>query len=311
MLTWSLSIIALLAGMGLGVTVTVNTQLGKNLSSAIAAGAASFLIGTVALLFVSIVFVQSWPSPGMILDTEWVIWIGGALGGGYLAGTILLIPRLGVATTIGLQIAGQMLVSLFIDHFGLLWVRTDSIDLADFLGALLAIAGVWLIIYAFSNGAESGAGSEIPPTYKAALLICALAIGAIPPTQGALNARLREVLDAPLLSGLASFVIGTMALILLVAAYRGAHPCFKGATNAPWWAWTGGLFAAFYVCAVLILIPYIGTAVTIGMAVVGQQLVSAMVDHFGWLGQVQRTVTPSRLTGILALLSGVILIQIL
>lgn len=301
---------ALLAGMGLGVTVTVNTQLGKNLSSAIAAGAVSFLIGTVALLLVSVIFVRSWPSPGTILDTEWVIWVGGALGGGYLAGTILLIPRLGVATTIGLQIAGQMLVSLLIDHLGLLWVRTNPIDLADFLGALLTIAGVWLIIYAFSNGSESGAGSEAPTGYKAALLVGALTVGVIPPTQGALNARLREVLDAPLLSGLASFVVGTFALVILVTAYRGAHPRLKGTTEAPWWAWTGGLFAAFYVCAVLVLIPYLGAAVTIGMTVVGQQLLSALVDHFGWLGQVKRTVTSSRLAGILALLLGVTFIQI-
>ena len=42
----------------------------------------------------------------------------------------MLVPRLGVAMTFSLIIAGQMIVTLVIDHFGLLGVPVKEVSLA-------------------------------------------------------------------------------------------------------------------------------------------------------------------------------------
>ena len=58
---------------------------------------------------------------------------------------VTLVPRLGVAMTFSLIIAGQMLVTLVIDHFGLLGVPETKVSLARVAGILLITAGVVLI----------------------------------------------------------------------------------------------------------------------------------------------------------------------
>src|SRR6185312_2574133 len=45
----------------------------------------------------------------------------GIFGAFYIAISILLVPRLGAATFIAILVAGQMLCSLVIDHYGPFW----------------------------------------------------------------------------------------------------------------------------------------------------------------------------------------------
>jgi len=67
------------------------------------------------------------------------------LGAIFVTATVLLLPRLGVAMTFSLVIAGQMLITLVIDHFGLLGVPVKEISLARVLGVVLIVAGTILI----------------------------------------------------------------------------------------------------------------------------------------------------------------------
>jgi transporter family-2 protein len=55
-------------------------------------------------------------------------------------------------------------------------------------------------------------------------------------------------------------------------------------------------------------IPEIGTAATVGLTIVGHQLVSMLVDRFGLLRLPQRPISGLRLTGVALLLGGVSLI---
>jgi transporter family-2 protein len=67
----------------------------------------------------------------------------------------------------------------------------------------------------------------------------------------------------------------------------------------------------YYVVTVFIAIPKIGTAATIGLTIVGQQLVSMLVDRYGLLQLPQRPISGLRLTSVGLLLVGVTLILIL
>ena len=62
--------------------------------------------------------------------------------------------------------------------------------------------------------------------------------------------------------------------------------------------------------AVVLLLPEIGAAATIGLTVAGQQLASLLVDQYGLLRLPRRPLTRTRLAGVALLLTGVALVQL-
>ena len=69
----------------------------------------------------------------------------GLLGALYVLATIIVIPRLGAATTVGLILAGQVLASIVIDHFGLIRVPVHELNIPRLAGAVLIVIGVALV----------------------------------------------------------------------------------------------------------------------------------------------------------------------
>jgi len=76
----------------------------------------------------------------------WYALAGGALGVFVLVGISVTFPRLGAVTTTFLIVTGQLLISVLLDHFGLLGTAVRPIDLSRILGILVLFVGVWLII---------------------------------------------------------------------------------------------------------------------------------------------------------------------
>ena len=111
-----------------------------------------------------------------LFESVFIIHIGGALiallpllfyGGGKLAqwkelpwytlgtgafGLIVIgaisytIPRVGVAAAIITIVAGQLLVSTLLDHFGLLGAMERPMDLTRSIGLAVVLLGVWLTV---------------------------------------------------------------------------------------------------------------------------------------------------------------------
>ena len=73
--------------------------------------------------------------------------------------------------------------------------------------------------------------------------------------------------------------------------------------------WTAGILGAFYVAAVIILVPKIGAALTFGLVVAGQPGLSLIVDHYGLLGIPVHMINWQRLVGIAGIICGVLLIR--
>jgi bacterial/archaeal transporter family-2 protein len=123
----------------------VNAELAQWVNSPFRAAFVSFLVGTLVLLVVSALVFKPLPSWTRLGDAPWWVWIGGALGAFYVAGSIVSAPKLGAATLIALVVAGQALASLAVDHFG--WVGFDEnpISLGRIGGMVLIAAGVVLV----------------------------------------------------------------------------------------------------------------------------------------------------------------------
>jgi transporter family-2 protein len=138
-------LLAVLAGAMLPVQTGVNVQLRGVLGQPLAAALASFLVGTLglaavlALLRVPLAVGAAWDR------SAWWHWSGGLLGAAYIAVTIVLAPRLGAAALIAALVAGQMLASLIVDHFGWVGFAQHAVTPLRLAGAALIVVGVVLV----------------------------------------------------------------------------------------------------------------------------------------------------------------------
>jgi transporter family-2 protein len=85
------------------------------------------------------------PSGAALGASSWWHWTGGLLGALYIAAAVVLAPRLGAATLTAAIVAGQMIASIALDHFGLVGYPVHPLSWSRVLGAALIMAGVFLI----------------------------------------------------------------------------------------------------------------------------------------------------------------------
>jgi transporter family-2 protein len=138
-------LLALAAGAMMPTQAATNNKMAGVIESPILAAFISFFVGTVALFVYVLVSGAPLWNLSSAKEAPPIAWIGGLLGAFFVTATVLLVPRLGVAMTFSLVIAGQMIVTLIIDHFGLLGVPMKEVSLARIAGIVLIAGGVVLI----------------------------------------------------------------------------------------------------------------------------------------------------------------------
>jgi bacterial/archaeal transporter family-2 protein len=136
--------LAFLSGAFLPIQAGLNTKLGKALASPVYASMFSFIVGAAGLITYIILTRQTISWAG-IKDAPGYVWIGGLLGAFYVTVIILAFPKLGPGLTFGLVVAGQMTVSILLEHFNILVAQQNSISYMKVLGVLLVVAGVIII----------------------------------------------------------------------------------------------------------------------------------------------------------------------
>jgi transporter family-2 protein len=138
-------VLAVVAGMMMPTQAAINNKLAASVDSPILAGFVSFAVGTVALFIYILATGVPIGNLASAKNASAIAWTGGILGAFFVTATVSLVPRLGVALTFSLVIAGQMLITLVIDHFGLFGVAVKEINIPRILGAMLIMFGVILI----------------------------------------------------------------------------------------------------------------------------------------------------------------------
>jgi transporter family-2 protein len=142
---WAFVLFGLAAGAMLPFQAGVNAQLAEYIESPLRATLVSFVVGALVLLPVVAVFARGLPSGERIGAAPWWVWLGGALGAFYVAGSITSAPRLGAVTLIGVILAGQALASLVVDHYGMVGFEEHPVTLGRIAGMLLIVLGVVLV----------------------------------------------------------------------------------------------------------------------------------------------------------------------
>jgi bacterial/archaeal transporter family-2 protein len=127
--------------------------------------------------------------------------------------------------------------------------------------------------------------------------------------QQAVNADLRAALASAAWAGFASYLGGTICMLILAFALRDTLPSSGLVARSNWWAWTGGFFGAIYIAISILLVQRLGTATFVALLVTGQMLSSLVVDQYGLLGVAQHPAHPTRIVGAALLVLGVVLIR--
>ncbi len=141
----ALLLAAAFIGLLLPIQAGANAQLRISLGDPLTTALVSFLVGTLALAAVVVGMRLPMPLGEAWQRSEWWHWVGGFLGAVYIAGAVVLAPRLGAATLIAAVVAGQMLASVAMDHFGWVGFPAHPVTPSRLAGAALIILGVALI----------------------------------------------------------------------------------------------------------------------------------------------------------------------
>jgi bacterial/archaeal transporter family-2 protein len=140
-----LLLVALVAGAVLPVQTAVNNKMAVTVGTPVLGALVSFAVGTLSILIYSIASGESLSSLSTAKDAPAIAWIGGLLGAFFVTATIILMPRIGVAMTISLIIAGQLITALVMDHFGLLGLEVRQVTPLRVAGVVLVGLGAVLI----------------------------------------------------------------------------------------------------------------------------------------------------------------------
>lgn len=104
----------------------------------------SCMVGAISIIFY-LVFTKQTVSLSGLKTMPLYNWVGGALGAFYVTVIILACPRIGLALAFGLVIAGQMFMSVLLDHLNILVAQRHSINSWRIIGILMVIVGVLII----------------------------------------------------------------------------------------------------------------------------------------------------------------------
>jgi bacterial/archaeal transporter family-2 protein len=145
-MSWLLTPLAILLGAVLTTQIATNTQLGKALANPYIPAAVNMGSGLILTIILAWALTSEWPSREMMRAAPWYLWLaGGLLGAMYLTGAIMLAPRLGAGDLVALVVAGQLVFSVLLDHFGWFGFAQHAAGGARLAGCSLIIAGAFLI----------------------------------------------------------------------------------------------------------------------------------------------------------------------
>ncbi|MFK0300187.1 DMT family transporter [Brevundimonas sp. NPDC090276] len=142
--SWIVMLLVMLAGGATALQAPTNARLASAVASPVNAAFVSFLVGTAALGLLALTL-QTRPDAAAMKALPWWVWIGGLYGAIFVVTAAWSVPRLGVAMTVILMVAGQILISVLLDHFGALGVPKQPLNLTRLLGVLLVFGGVLLV----------------------------------------------------------------------------------------------------------------------------------------------------------------------
>lgn len=137
--------VAFAVGLLIPFQAIINAKLSTELQSPYAAALISFTGGFLCFLLLTLFNASALQSLTKVTGINPVLMTGGIIGAIFIISAIFLVPRLGSTAWVGLLVTGQMLMSLVLDHYGVLGLPQHSLSTTRIIGAAMLIGGATLI----------------------------------------------------------------------------------------------------------------------------------------------------------------------
>lgn len=141
-----LILIAVVVGSLMPVQAGINAQLTRYLQNPYLTATISFTTGSIALFILTLFKGVNFEEIKRMSTVSPIFYIGGILGAIFVSSTIFLIPKMGATSMIAAFITGQLLMSVLIDHYGLLGLSVTPISFTRVLGVILLFVGLFLVV---------------------------------------------------------------------------------------------------------------------------------------------------------------------
>jgi bacterial/archaeal transporter family-2 protein len=140
-------ILIILIGLAGGVAVGLQSPMASMISQRLGIFESVFIVhlgGAIIALLPLLLY--SGGKLSQWRNVPWYALCAGIFGLVVISAISYMIPRVGVAASITTVVAGQLMVGMILDHFGLLGAAERSLDLTRVTGMIVVLAGVWLTV---------------------------------------------------------------------------------------------------------------------------------------------------------------------
>ncbi len=139
----------MLAAVAVGAMITVqpplNAIIARHVGSALAATSISILVAFFCSLLLLVVSGAGRVMPATLAAVPWWAYLGGVVGAVFVGSGVVLAPVTGALVFFVCIVAGQLVGSTIIDHYGAFGLAVREISWSRLLGIFLVLAGAVLV----------------------------------------------------------------------------------------------------------------------------------------------------------------------
>lgn len=139
------------------------------------------------------------------------------------------------------------------------------------------------------------------------IIVLAILSGMALSAQAAINGQLGERVGV-IQSALLTFGVGTVVTALLIFFFEPAYDATL--LTVPKWQLVGALFGIVYMIVMVAAVPRVGVAIATVATILGQMIMSLVIDTQGWLGNMPITLNPWRVAAMLCIAGALLCIYL-
>jgi len=147
-----LVVVVFVVAMGAPIQAGVNATIAQYWGHPLLAALTNTLVASLSLVVMIVLFRVPLPLMSGMTLAPWWAWTGGLIGAAFVFTGLFIAPKLGAAAYVSTGVAGTMISSLILDHYGLIGFKPVAITPVRMLGAVLVIGGMLLLQWKPSAG---------------------------------------------------------------------------------------------------------------------------------------------------------------
>jgi len=139
------SLVMLIAGLGIPVMATINSELGIKLQSPALAATIFFVVGSI-IAAAFLLITQGVPAKLHVPETPWYFYFGGYFVLFYVLTIAWAAPNFGISNAVAFVVLGQLIAMSLIDHFGFLGTTQYALSSKRVIGLVVMAIGVFMVL---------------------------------------------------------------------------------------------------------------------------------------------------------------------